>query len=128
MIRRLTWVCLAVLIVAGIGLAREKRGTLSGTWDCQAHGGKNGDMAFTLYLQQDKQEKEVVNGSVSSPIGGTDFSSATFRRNMLEIHVDTPEGPYILMAKLEKGKLEGTWSLDSDKGTWEGSKHAAPAK
>jgi hypothetical protein len=98
---------------------------MTGTWDCQAHGGSQGDMAFTLYLQQNK---ETVDGSVSSPIGGTEISSGTFKKNMLEIHIDTPQGNYVLMAKFSKGKLSGTWSADNDKGVWEGKKQVAPAR
>ena len=113
---------LAILCGASLLTAKEKRGVMTGTWDCQAHGGSQGDMAFTLYLQQNK---ENIDGSISSPIGGTQISSGTFKRNMLEIHLDTPQGAYVLMAKFEKGKLSGTWSSDSDKGIWEGKKQTA---
>ena len=116
---------ITVLFAASLAIAKEKKGPMTGTWDCQAHGGSQGDMAFTLILQQNK---ETVDGSVSSPIGGTQISSGTFKKNMLEIHIDTPQGNYILMAKFNKGKLSGTWSTDNDKGVWEGSKQAAPAK
>jgi hypothetical protein len=44
---------------------------------------------------------------------------------MLEIHLDTPQGNYTLMAKYNKGALSGTWSSDSDKGSWEGKKATA---
>lgn len=121
-------ISLLILFTPSLSVARERKGLLTGTWDCQSHGGKEGDMAFTLFLQQDKQDKEVVDGTISSPIGGTQISSGTFRRNMLEIHIDTPQGSYILMAKFEKGKLSGTWSLDEDKGVWEGKKQGAAAK
>jgi hypothetical protein len=113
---------------ASLGLAKDKKVSLTGTWDCQSHGGTMGDISFTLFLQQNKQDKELVDGSVSSPIGGTDISSGTFRKNMLEIHIDSPQGAYILMGKLEKGKFSGTWSTDNDKGTWDGSKHVEGAK
>jgi hypothetical protein len=118
-------IVVTILFAANLAFARDKKGPLTGTWDCQAHGGSQGDMAFTLYLQQNK---ELVDGSVSSPIGGTQISSGTFRRNMLEIHLDTPQGAYILMAKFEKGKLSGTWSVDTDKGVWEGKKQVAHPK
>ena len=118
-------ICLTVLFTAGLATAKDKRGLLTGTWDCQAHGGSQGDMAFTLFVQQNR---ETVDGTISSPIGGTQFSSGTFRRNMLEIHLDTPQGGYVLMAKYEKGKLSGTWSSDSDKGVWEGKKQGAATK
>lgn len=125
--RNLVCLCIAgtVLLAASLAFGKDKKGSLSGTWDCQAHGGSQGDTAFTLFLQQNK---ETVDGSISSPIGGTQISSGTFKRNMLEIHLDTPQGAYVLMAKFEKGKLSGTWSTDSDKGIWEGKKHAASSE
>ncbi|HTS71741.1 MAG TPA: hypothetical protein VMO17_22420 [Terriglobia bacterium] len=118
-------ICLAIFLAASLGMAKNKGGVMTGTWDCQAHGGSQGDMAFTLYLQQNK---ETVDGSISSPIGGTQISSGTFKKNMLEIHLDTPQGNYILMANFKKGKLSGTWSNDNDKGVWEGTKQVAAAK
>jgi len=118
-------ICLTVLCAASMAMAKDKKGAMTGTWDCQAHGGSQGDMAFTLFLQQNK---ETVDGSISSPIGGTEISSGTFKRNMLEIHLDTPQGNYTLMAKFEKGKLSGTWSSDNDKGVWEGKKQVTAPK
>lgn len=125
--RKLIYISLGIMLLfaASLALAREKKGPMSGTWDCEAHGGSQGDMSFTLSMQQNK---EVVDGSISSPIGGTQFSSGTFRRNMLEIHLDTPQGNYSLMAKFEKGKLSGTWASDSDKGVWEGKKQGTTTK
>lgn len=120
----------AVFCFAGSGVAKEKKpktGPLTGTWECMSHGASRGDMPFTLYLDQNK---EVVTGSVSSPLGGTDLSSATFKRKMLEIHIDSPQGNYVIMGKLKKGELSGTWSVDTgaEKGTWEGKKTVQPAK
>lgn len=117
--------CLAILFAASVATAKDRKGLMTGTWDCQAHGSAQGDMAFTLYLQQDK---ETVDGSVSSPMGGTQISSGTFKKNMLEIHIDTPQGNYTLMAKYSKGALSGTWSSDNEKGSWEGKKQVAAAK
>ena len=113
-----------LLVSASFLIGKEKGGPMTGTWDCQARGGTQGDMNFTLYLQQNK---EMVDGSISSPIGGTQISSGTFRKNMLEIHLDTPQGNYILIAKFSKGALSGTWAKDDDKGTWEGKKQAPAA-
>jgi hypothetical protein len=115
---------MAILLGASVSIAKDKKGNLTGTWDCQAHGGSQGDIAFTLFLQENK---ETVDGSIASPIGGTQITSGTFKRNILEIHLDTPQGAYILMGKFEKGKLSGTWSTDSDKGIWEGKKQATSA-
>jgi hypothetical protein len=122
--RRLIFIgmCITILFTAGLAMGKEKKGPMSGTWDCQAHGGQQGDIVFTLFLQQDK---ENVDGSISSPMGGTQISSGTYKRNMLELHLDTPQGGYTFMAKFNKGTLSGNWSTDNDKGVWEGKKHVA---
>ena len=112
---------ITLLWAASLAIAKDK-GAMTGTWDCQSHGGSQGDMTFTLILQQ---TGETVDGSISSPIGGTQISSGTFKKNMLEIHLDTPQGNYTLMAKYNKGTLSGTWSSDNDKGNWEGKKATA---
>jgi len=120
-------VCPMLLLASSFAMSgdsKAKSGPITGTWECQSHGSSQGDMAFTLYLTQNK---EVVDGSVSSPIGGTQISSGTFKSNMLEIHIDTPQGNYVIMGKYKKGELSGTWSSDSEKGTWEGKKQATNA-
>ena len=116
--------CLAILASAGIAGAREK-GPITGTWECKAHGTEQGDIDFTLTLQQNK---EFVDGTIQSPMGGTQISSGTFHHNMLEIHLDTPQGNYILLGRYKKGELSGTWSGDTGKGAWEGRKSAHSAK
>ncbi len=116
-------VLLAVLGLAISAAGAEKKpkpGPLTGTWECISEGGSQGEMPFTLYLQQDK---EVVTGSASAPIGSAEITSASFRENVVEIHIDTTQGNYVIMGKLNKGQLSGTWSVDTgDKGTWEGKK------
>jgi len=112
---------ITVLLAASLAIAKDKKGPMSGTWDCQSHGGSQGDVTFTLFLTQNG---ETVDGNISSPMGGTQISSGTFKKNMLEIHLDTPQGNYTLMAKFNKGTLSGTWSSDNDKGNWEGKKAA----
>lgn len=122
--RKLICIISIFTVAAGLAMAKDKGGPISGTWDCQAHGGAQGDVTITLYLEQNK---EMVDGRFSSSIGQTEISSGSFKRNMLEIHIDTPQGPYILMAKYSKGTLSGTWSSDTEKGTWEGKKQT-PAR
>jgi hypothetical protein len=118
-------VCLAVLCLASLGVAKEKKpkpGKLTGTWECVSHGSSQGDMPFTLYLEH---SKETVTGSVSSPMGGTQITSASYKKKTLEIRIDTPMGNYLLTAKLKKDQLNGAWSIDTgEKGTWEGKKAA----
>ena len=43
---------------------KPKPGPLTGTWECILTGGTEGDLAFTLYLEQ---EKEIVTGTTASP-------------------------------------------------------------
>ena len=114
-----------ILCVASLAMAKGQKGVMTGTWDCQAHGGNQGETSFTLFLQQDK---EIVDGSFSSPIGGTQISSGAFKRNLLEIHIDTPQGSYTLMAKFSKGALSGSWTSDTEKGIWEGKKQGGGSK
>jgi hypothetical protein len=121
---------LATLAFAVAAVAQEKKdaakGPVAGTWQCTAHGGPNGDLPFTLYLEQDGQN---VSGSVSAPQGDTDIASATFTDGKLEIHINGGDENYVLTAKLEGEALTGgEWSTDGgEKGTWDGKKGAAPA-
>src|SRR5271157_461255 len=123
--------CLVVLSVTSLLAAKEikaKPGPAAGTWECTSHGGTQGDMSFTLYLEQNG---DTVTGSVSSPIGSTELTTSSFKKKMLEIHIDTPQGNYLLTGKVNKGQVSGSWSVDSGgggentKGTWEGKKSAA---
>ncbi|MHB8653533.1 MAG: hypothetical protein ACYDA9_06605 [Terriglobia bacterium] len=114
--------------IAGVAPAREKSlkpGPLTGTWECTSHGSSRGDMEFTLDLQQ---EKETVAGSVTSPIGSADLSSASFKHKILQIQIDSDQGDYLLTAKLKDGRLSGEWSHGDEKGTWEGKKQAPDSK
>ena len=110
-----------ILLTSALGVAKVNENPLSGTWNCQSKGGPDGPMTFTLRLQQDG---ESVSGNVSSPIGDAQISSGTLKQGSLEIHINTDEGNYILLAKFDNGTLSGTWTHESDKGTWEGKKEA----
>lgn len=128
--RSLRWagVCLTILCAASFAPAKEKNprpGRLTGTWECTSHGSSRGDMPFTLYLEQ---AKENVTGSVVSPIGEAHISSASFKKKDLEIHIETPQANYLLTGKLAKGQLSGNWSGENEKGTWEGKKQAPAGK
>lgn len=121
-------ICLVAAGIAGVAHARDKSlkpGPLTGTWECTSHGSSRGDMQFTLDLQQ---EKETVAGSVTSPIGSSDLSSATFKHKILQIQIDSDQGDYLLTAKFKDGKLSGEWSHGDEKGTWEGKKQAPDSK
>ena len=116
----ITFALLSFSVAMAAAEKKPKPGPLTGTWECMSHGSSQGDMSFSLYLEQ---SKEVVTGSVSSPIGGTEITSATFKKKLLEIHIDTPQGNYVVMGKVNKNQMSGTWSVDTgEKGTWEGKK------
>jgi len=117
---------LAVFVLAASLAAQDKpadaAAPLTGTWQCTAHGGSNGDIAFTLSLQQ---QGETVSGSVSSSMGDAEISSGSFSKDALEIHINGGDTTYTLTAKLQDGQLSGDWSTDGgEKGTWEGKKGA----
>lgn len=121
--RRLAIMSVLCILAFGLTLhAKEKANNnpVAGTWKCIAHGGENGDVPFTLYLQQ---SGEALTGSVSAPQGSTDLTSVSFKNNHLKIDIDTDENDYTLTATLAHGKLTGTWFRDGQKqGTWEGNK------
>ena len=126
--RRIGLCLLVMSLASAVAFAKgnkSKPGPMAGTWSCTSHGGPQGDMTFTLYLEQ---TGDTVTGSVSSPIGSTELTTATFKKKMLEIHIDTPEGNYVLTGKLNKGQVSGTWSVEggasggNTKGTWDGKK------
>ena len=124
----LAGICLLSLSTTNLLAGADKKskpGPLAGTWECTAHGTEQGDLPFTLTLEQSQQE---ITGSVSSPMGGTEITSGTFKNKAVEIHINTPQGNYTRTGKLKKYQLSGNWSADTDqKGTWEGKK-AAQAK
>lgn len=122
--RNLLVLSLLVAAAACLGWSKvpsPEGGLLSGTWECKSHGTPDGDTDFTLTLEQDG---EKVTGSIQADRGGTDISSATFKANVLEIHLDTVQGDYVLTAMLKDGRLtDGVVTLDGKKfGTWEGKK------
>ena len=112
-----------ILSIVGLALGKDEKAEpalLTGTWECASHGGEQGETPFTLELEQNG---EKVTGSVSSPQGGMEITSATFRNDFLEIHLDTPDGNYVLTAKLKDGQLSGQTSHDGNPaGKWEGKK------
>lgn len=121
---RMLIVCLVLACASVLALAKQpKPGPLNGTWECTSHGSPQGDLQFTLYLTQNG---DSISGSVNSPLGSTELSSVTFKKKLLDIHIDTPQGNYTLSAKYKKGQLlGGQWNTENEKGTWEGKKTAS---
>ncbi len=104
----------------------SKPGPVTGSWQCVSHGGPQGDVKFSLELQQDG---EKVTGSVDSEQGGMDITSGTFKDETLEIRLETPQGNYVIKGKLNGDQFNGDISLDDKPaGTWEGKKAAAENK
>ncbi|HET7215736.1 MAG TPA: hypothetical protein VFL79_19260 [Terriglobia bacterium] len=112
--------CILALGVTLFGQSKTDSSPIVGTWTCVAHGGENGDVAFTLSLEQ---SSDGYTGSVSAPQGDADLSSVTFADNQLKITIDADEHNYALNATLDSGKLAGEWLVDGQKkGAWEGKK------
>lgn len=98
-------------------------GPLTGLWQCVSHGGPDGDTKFTLDLRLDG---EKITGSVDSDQGGMDITSGTFKEDILEIRLETPQGAYVIKGKLKDGQLAGEITLDGKAhGNWEGKKAAS---
>ena len=112
-------ICALASIPAASAPANNHDNPLTGTWECQSEGGPDGEVAFKLYLQQ---RGEDVNGSLMSSIGDAPLTYGSFKDNTLEIHIDLPEGTYILTAKLDNRTLSGNLIYGKDRGTWEGKK------
>lgn len=118
-------VLVSVLCFLTCGIALQAKDNANspavvGTWNCVAHGGPNGDVAFTLYLQK---SENGLSGSVSAPQGDADLTSVTFKDNHLKIDINTYDNDYALDATLADGKLNGTWYLNGTKqGDWTGKK------
>lgn len=113
---------LCVLVFAAVLQAKDKPNSspLAGTWNCVAQGSANGDVSFTLYLEQSGQG---YTGSVSAPQGDAPITSVTFKDNHLKIEIETSEDDYSLTATLADGKLSGLWYRDGQKrGPWHGKK------
>ena len=127
--RRLLSISVILLILTMPGILRAKSknskpGPLTGTWECTAHGGRNGDMQITLTLEQNK---DVVTGSVTSPIGSSELNDATYEKKTLELHIESNPDEYILTGKLKGDKLSGEWTHGEERGAWEGSRQRPPA-
>ncbi len=112
--------CVLALGITLYGQSKANTSPIVGTWNCVAHGTKEGDLPFTLYLEQSGDE---FTGSVSAPQGSTGLSTVSFKDNQLKITIDTDEHNYVLTATLANGKLAGEWSMDDQKqGAWDGKK------
>lgn len=95
--------------------------SLTGTWECIAHGFPQGEVDFSLYLKQLKDNS--VTGWVRSPIGTADLTTVDVMNGEVKIFIATPDGNYRLNGRHEQNHITGTWSKDSTlRGKWEGNK------
>ena len=121
--RRLAIIPILCILALGVTLYGQKKSTdspLVGTWNCVGHGGENGDIPFTLYIQH---SSEGYTGSVSAGQGDVDLTTVNYKDNHLKITIDTGDSDYVLTGTLADGKLSGEWSRDGEKkGAWEGKK------
>lgn len=116
-------VCLAFCLAAIVAIAQARSpaaAPLTGAWQCESHGGSQGDLSFTLDLQQ---KGENVTGSISTDQGTLDITSGSFKNGTLKFLVQTENNEYHVTGKYKNGKLAGTWTANGqDKGRWSGSK------
>jgi len=125
----------AVASVKGTGAGKEKAETasLTGVWQCVAHGSSEGDVPFTLTLEQDG---ENVTGTIATADGELPIASGSFKNRALEIHSETEEARYLVTGELEAGQLKGHWSKTAkpgagdnqggnQEGQWEGKRSAS---
>src|SRR5579883_3298806 len=95
----LTFACLATLVRAA---DKPAEALLTGTWQCQSHGGSRGEMSFTLDLQQNGED---VTGSVSSPLGDADIASGSFKGHHCVFKIKAAKRDIFLPANIKKGRL-----------------------
>ena len=102
-----------LLLVAGtayFGLANGKQrsaGPLTGSWECVAHSSAMDDLPFTLDLKQDGEE---VTGKFANSTGDYPLTSSSYRKGVLEFHVEATDGKYLASGKLLHGQISGHWS------------------
>ncbi len=126
---RCKWTLIGVLLlVAGaafMALAHGREhssGPLTGTWECVAHSSVQNDVSFTLDL---KQGGEEVAGKFVNSTGAYPLTSASYKKGVLEFHVEAPDGKYRATGKLLHGQLGGHWSkMQEAEGGWECQKSA----
>ena len=111
----------AACVALGNGKERAS-GPLTGTWDCVAHSSLQNDVSFTLDLKQDGED---IAGKFVNSTGEYPLTSASYRKNALEFHVDAPDGKYVARGRLTHGQLSGHWSKSQEaEGGWECQKSA----
>jgi len=120
--------CLLVAASAYFAFANGKepaQGPVAGHWECVAHSSAEGDTPFTLDLTQNKEE---VTGKFANASGEIPLTSASYKKGVLEIRLQAPDGTYEATGKLAHGELSGHWSKSQEaEGGWD-CRRSAPAK
>lgn len=105
-----------------------KAGALAGAWDCVAHGSVQGDVPFTLTLQQDH---ETLTGTITTADGELPIASGSYKDGALQILMEADGAKYTVKGKLDGAQLSGQWTKEGDDGNqggaWEGKRSSAPA-
>jgi hypothetical protein len=126
---RRKWALIGVLLLLAattyFALANGKEhpsGPLTGTWECVAHSSVQNDVSFTLDLKQDREE---VAGKFVNSTGEYPLTSSSYKKGVLEFHVEAPDGKYVATGRLLRGQLSGHWSRGQEaEGGWECQKSA----
>lgn len=122
-----------LLIVFNFGLAgaaagKQKKGAVSGTWACVAHGTGQGDIPYTLNLTEARGK---VTGSFAATASGenAEISDGSFKAKKLDLHFDAYGGPASITGTVtKKGEMSGTWTHSSGgQGTWDCKRSATAA-
>jgi len=67
-----------------------------------------------------KQDREEVAGKFVNSTGAYPLTSASYKKSVLEFHVEAPDGKYLATGKLLHGQLSGHWSKSQEaEGGWE---------
>lgn len=117
----------SLLVITSLVAGQEKKsnaGVLTGAWECVAHGSVQGDVPFTLKMEQNG---ETVTGSVATDNGELEITSATYKDDTLEIHLEADSMKYEIKGRLQGERLQGQWSKEGGEegpqgGAWEGQR------
>lgn len=118
--------CLGVTVLT---LGKDKRGPVSGTWACVAHGSDRGDINYTYNLVQ-LEEKVTGNFSDNSDGGPkADIKDGVYKDKKLSFTFDAYDGTVTVTGAIAKaGGLSGAWKhYGGGEGTWECTKGAPKA-
>jgi hypothetical protein len=125
--RRFVPVALVLLMTLGALTPRASAGveSLLGKWQVKAET-PNGPLDLDFEF---RQEGSQIQGTATTVQGSVPFSAIKLEDTKLSMDLMIGDSTYKLYAILREGKLEGTWEQSGGamKGTWTGTRSAAPA-